>query len=847
MYNIARSDIRKFLSVSHATDTSLPWGDEPTYLSFNYKFHFVPLEGNIDVNDTGQFEGSGLSNLLLPDSNINSATNYLRRINRPEQADMLEEFRNQLESIQKDRPWTFTTVNGLDGLMMTNPNLHYMEADKSISLEYNETLDMQMLYLIKLYQDATFDYDMRRYLLPENMQCFDMEIVVTEMRDMYDVNSQAQFGENLLTSGNTPHWLQNTEGWISDKISTGKDWINADISGVGSIVKSSEYGFFNDVIQKNTPQWAKDYVIPVLNNQTKQTLDYYSMQDKLTYTIFTLERCKFNFDSFSAYSGLTNTSNDSFATGEITIKVGKCWIRSEFGSRGVALDNVYEDSSGALASANNSVMPSGRYEGHNWSGTLIGGNRASSDIDQEQPIPTPPGGSLISGLVNDALDKAGGMAGEMLGEQVGDILGANIANLGSSIAKKEFKKAIRTVGDAIEQMVSGMTLNDIPPLKPTGIKEVTMDDSWKDIMLQKTFEEKDNIEDVISKFNIEGVVENADITDAHELIPEGVGIVTGAAANLVDDNPVSKEKIDHSFQANVLDGIKPEWTPEATNIPDLTPQTVEEATGLSDLEPNGAEENITIQNVVLPEPSENLDLQDISHEGVGEATDITDVSPDGVGENTDITDINPAGENENTDIADVNPDGAGENTDIADINPDGENENLDLQNITPETTNENNEINNITPETFAEADNISDITSDGTGENTESEMKLTIESAGESTMQLTKMTSTGAVENTGLGNLTPEGETENNVINDLTLEVSNEATDIGNLTPDNVIESVDIPNITPETVTENEGVSNLTPEGVAENTTLQNLTVERKSENTEINNLTPEYTEDQKL
>jgi hypothetical protein len=337
---VARNDIAKFLSISNGTDTTLPWGDEPTYLSFNYKFYFDPLEGNIDVNDTGMFEGSALSNLLLNNKNINAASNYLRRINQEKRAEMLDEFIRQLKFIQEKRPWTFTTINGLDSLMASSQNLSYMESDKSISIEYNETLDMQMLYLINLYQNATFDYEMRRFLLPENMQCFDMEIVVTEMRDMYDVNTQARENENLLTEGSQFEWLSNAEGSIRQKISDGKDWINVNI---GDVKNSSEYGFFNKVIQKSTPDWANDYVAPLLNNKQKQTLDYFSMQPQLTYTIFTLERCKFNFDSFGAYSGLTNTAVDSNATGEFTIKVGKCWIRNEFGGRGVSLDNIHND------------------------------------------------------------------------------------------------------------------------------------------------------------------------------------------------------------------------------------------------------------------------------------------------------------------------------------------------------------------------------------------------------------------------------------------------------------------------------------------------------------------------
>ena len=105
MYNIARTDIKKFIGTGDPKNNPLLiWGDEPTYLSFNYKFYFTPLEGNISVNNTGQFDGSGLSNLLLPEDDINAATNYLKRINRPEKAAMLREFITQLEYIQTECP-----------------------------------------------------------------------------------------------------------------------------------------------------------------------------------------------------------------------------------------------------------------------------------------------------------------------------------------------------------------------------------------------------------------------------------------------------------------------------------------------------------------------------------------------------------------------------------------------------------------------------------------------------------------------------------------------------------------------------------------------------------------------
>ena len=109
-----------------------------------------------------------------------------------------------------------------------------------------------------------------------------MEIIVTEMRDMYVVGTANKTNRNLTdgASLNVFGWdaggaIQTAESAIRNKISDGKDWINVDLANQinnlnsrqiidnnGNIINqsltdrisnSSEYVFFNDVIQKNTP------------------------------------------------------------------------------------------------------------------------------------------------------------------------------------------------------------------------------------------------------------------------------------------------------------------------------------------------------------------------------------------------------------------------------------------------------------------------------------------------------------------------------------------------------------------------------------------------------------------
>jgi len=80
----------------------------------------------------------------------------------------------------------------------------------------------------------------------------------------------------------------------------------------------------------------------------------------------------------------------------------------------------------------------------------------------------------------------------------------------------------------------------------------------------------------------------------------------------------------------------------------------------------------------------------------------------------------------------------------------------------------------MSPQWTPEVTDIPDVSPEGAGENTESDMQLTIQSAGESTLSLTNMNPIGATEHRDLGDLTIKGATENVVIPNLTVEgVSN--------------------------------------------------------------------------
>lgn len=285
---------------------------DPTYITYFIKFNTL---GNV-----AGFEFGSNSCLLLPPDDINSAINYLKRINRKDQSDMLKRFREQLINISENKAWIFQNMKGLDSVMPNAKDLAYPLKEAKISIECLESIDTQTEHWINLYQNAAFDQQYRRWLLPGNMQLFDVTITVCEIRQIYEVfeKSARQITESSALSN-----VQQKNQILTSK--------GEDLSFLANIIKTAQ------------PPKDKKQVNEAINIVLK------NIADKLTYKIFQLDRCKFDFEE--AYTVSWNELHNDVLHSEaepvkykFDILPGVCNIRTEYGFYNYVIDSYVEDS-----------------------------------------------------------------------------------------------------------------------------------------------------------------------------------------------------------------------------------------------------------------------------------------------------------------------------------------------------------------------------------------------------------------------------------------------------------------------------------------------------------------------
>ena len=222
--------------------------EDPTYLGFKIVIDFgtLPVRDDDGLPPSPLFKEesyipSGFSSAnpfgqpqysyrTTPNGAINfySATSYLREREAEfprggKRSDMLIQFKNSLTDLLNNSPWFFQTISGLDQLPLVarkgfaaeaaadfNPQ---RTAGKALVFTTLESLNLRMTALADLYNQATFDYDNMRELVPRNLRKFTMYIFVSEIRNFFKtsrlIGSSAALTTidnltSMLGSGNNP-------------------------------------------------------------------------------------------------------------------------------------------------------------------------------------------------------------------------------------------------------------------------------------------------------------------------------------------------------------------------------------------------------------------------------------------------------------------------------------------------------------------------------------------------------------------------------------------------------------------------------------------------------------------
>lgn len=129
---------------------------------------------------------------VFNNSTMYSAFKFLRSRNEDTRAKYLYTFVNGLLDIQRNTPYIFKKIQGLDTLETFDPTTGQRLKDAKIQLECYEGLSLKIRTLMELYRKAAWDDVYQRWILPENLREFKMIIYIFERRTFQTASPQGE-------------------------------------------------------------------------------------------------------------------------------------------------------------------------------------------------------------------------------------------------------------------------------------------------------------------------------------------------------------------------------------------------------------------------------------------------------------------------------------------------------------------------------------------------------------------------------------------------------------------------------------------------------------------------------
>jgi hypothetical protein len=329
--------------------------EDPTYLGFKFVFDFGALPVNpetgwapsplLRVGNYTETDGASMMprnlfgqpqyDFAASDVVYYSAYNYLLqrdgsygRGNSLKRANALKQFQILLADINNNSPWFFQSIDGLDKLEKVAHTGFQDEtgfdnldpartAGKVLIINCLESLNLRLTALANLYNQATFDADNMRWLVPRNLRKFTMWIYVTEIRNFFKTTrltgSSAAVAalddlSSLLTSDRNPGGsLANTPEGERQPLGT-----DAPGNAFNSFVRQvfSDSGLSNEVDAFRNQQ-DQSGIKPVL--------------------IYECQQCEFDFSSSNPWNGPIDAGIEPrAATQSFKIHVGKVRMKTQF-------------------------------------------------------------------------------------------------------------------------------------------------------------------------------------------------------------------------------------------------------------------------------------------------------------------------------------------------------------------------------------------------------------------------------------------------------------------------------------------------------------------------------------
>ena len=286
--------------------------DEPTYLTFRVNFFIDKVSEtagmlfNDDKNAASYVmdyinkknnKDNSLTYNILPEALFDIDTNYStynylkNNLGDEYRAKLMKEFLKLVNDLNDNFPYYIKSIEGLDELLKVSPSRgSRIKKGTTITLKCYESLDQRISTLKTLYKKIAWDDEYQRWILPDIMRYFSMDIYISEFRIFHENKHKSDYdtitgklnnNESKLATVKT---IKNILGEVKDVFSLSKNF------------SSDSFLLTQDTINN---------VIPTTKIRCKM--------------------CEFDIDSmYSIYSSLSKSSpkDKSVDDVEIKIKVG---------------------------------------------------------------------------------------------------------------------------------------------------------------------------------------------------------------------------------------------------------------------------------------------------------------------------------------------------------------------------------------------------------------------------------------------------------------------------------------------------------------------------------------------
>ena len=402
--------------------------EDPTYLGFKIVIDFGALPVRDDdglppsplfketsyipsgFSSSNPFGQPQYSYRTTPNGAINfySAITYLQEREAEFQrggkrSDMLIQFKNSLTDLLNNSPWFLQTISGLDQLALVSRKGFAVEADNefnpqrtaSKALEFTtlESLNLRMSALADLYNQATFDYDNMRELIPRNLRKFTMYIFVSEIRNFFKTSRLIGSSAALTTIDNLTSMLGsgNNPGTNLGDVAGEQ---NSEYNGGSS--NTNPASGFNSFVGNVLNGAGVDNDLAMLRNQQDQT----GIKPVI---VFECRNCEFDFSESTAIpSEISAGSDTATPVGQkFRIIVGRVRMRSQY-------PNIRQDGKPMIL-------------GDSWDGARSSVQRNPSNLGSDI---LSLGGELLTNFLSNSLN-------DLINEGVASFIKPNVAGLDS--------------------------------------------------------------------------------------------------------------------------------------------------------------------------------------------------------------------------------------------------------------------------------------------------------------------------------------------------------------------------------------------------------------------------------